>query len=190
MARYTSPLANLDVLGGNMNIFFNVMKEHTAVANRLLARHKVKDFGPTDWYSIQNYLDVFNEIEETIGGNTLFSIGKQIPTYAAWPPDIQDIESGLRSIDVAYHLNHRLEGKVMFDEKTGTLLEGIGHYTTRVEGKRRIVVVSDSIYPPEFDRGIVTAVARKFKPAAEVVRDPAAPSRLQGGTSCTFVVTW
>jgi hypothetical protein len=56
--------------------------------------------------------------------------------------------------------------------------------------KRRAVMVCDTPYPAEIDRGIVTAMARRFEAFAEVERDPSKPSRLEGGPSCTFVVTW
>jgi hypothetical protein len=48
-------------------------------------------------------------------------IGKSIPENAQFPPEINSIEAGLQAIDVAYHMNHRIDGKPLFDPKTGKM---------------------------------------------------------------------
>jgi hypothetical protein len=49
-------------------------------------------------------------------------------------------------------------------------------------------------YPSEFDRGIITAMARKFKPResllVSVELDNAKPSRMKGADSCTYKIKW
>jgi len=44
------------------------------------------------------------------------------------PRNIDSIEKVLTAIDVHYHLNHRINGKILFDFDTGTMYDGIGHY--------------------------------------------------------------
>ena len=41
-----------------------------------------------------------------------------------FPPEINDVESAVRSIDIAFHLNQRKNGVVMYDPATGVMLEG------------------------------------------------------------------
>lgn len=46
---------------------------------------------------------------------------------------------------------------------------------------------------PCFDRGLITALAARFKPEGAFVAvalDPAQPTRKRGGETCTFLVTW
>jgi len=49
-------------------------------------------------------------------------------------------------------------------------------------------------YPCEFDRGIITAMARRFSPGGSrqvcVEHDDEAPCRKQGAESCTYHVRW
>ena len=58
----------------------------------------------------------------------MFKIGSQVPKHAPFPPTLTDIHTGIAGIDVAYHMNHRKNGQVMFNPESGTMLEGIGHY--------------------------------------------------------------
>ena len=120
----------------------------------------------------------------------LQDIGAAIPRNVFLPPSITDVVSVLQAIDVAFHMNHRKNGQVMFDPATGRMLEGIGHYTSRIEGPRRIAVVCENSYPCAFDRGLVTAFAQRFAPNAKGVHDDSAPCRAKGANSCTNVVTW
>ena len=80
------------------------------------------------WYSQEKWLNVFEAISKEIGENTLKSIGLRIPANAQFPPWVKDIDSAIRAIDVAYHMNHRKKGALLFDLGTGKMTEGIGHY--------------------------------------------------------------
>jgi hypothetical protein len=166
------------------------MGPYRTIAEKALATCGVGTMVPDGWYSLDAFLGAFDALGETVGPNTLFATGKKVPDHAVLPPDIRGVEAALASIDVAYHLNHRREGQVMFDLTTGEMLEGIGHYRCHPDGDRRIVMVCENPYPPEFDRGVVTGFARRFEPTAKIERDPSKPTRLQGADSCTFIVTW
>lgn len=147
-----------------------------------------------EWFLQQDWLNAFKVIAESLGNMNLFMIGKAIIDNAQFPP-INNLEEGLGSIDVAYHMNHRLEGKVMFDGATGKMTPGLGHYklTALDEKARQAEMVCDNPYPSEFDRGIITQVVRKFKPAGareEVILDTTKETRINGGNSCTYKVMW
>lgn len=182
--------SGLEVYSGTL---FSVLKATVAqvvLAERASAAHLGSQLDDNAWYSVTAYLNLFFELEKVIGINTIFAMGKKIPEIAMWPPDITNIAEALASIDTAYHMNHRLNGRPMVDLATGTMLEGIGHYHFRLDGRRRAVMVCDNPYPSAFDHGIITGTARKFRPNAEVVYDEQQPSRRHLGESCTFIVTW
>jgi hypothetical protein len=146
---------------------------------------------PAAWYSQEAWLRAFERIAKEVGAPNLLAIGLKIPENAKFPPTIIDIKSAIASIDVAYHLNHRKQGRVMFDEPSGTMLEGIGHYGYEpVVGKRAIISRCENPYPCDFDRGILTAMARRFEKAAVVQHDDTEPCRQRGAESCTYLVTW
>lgn len=144
---------------------------------------------PDGWYQQEQWLRAFRKAA-TLGSSLLFDIGLVIPRNAEFPPAVKDIHDAIRSVDVAYHLNHRKQGQVMFDPATGTMLEGIGHYGYEAQGPRRIVSVCENPYPCAFDRGVLTAMAQRFEPRAVVTHDRAAPCRMREADSCRYEIAW
>jgi hypothetical protein len=72
----------------------------------------------------------------------------------------------------------------------------IGYYKlVSFDKKERTAIVEcKNPYPSEFDRGIITTMVRKFKPADslrnDVTLDTSKPTRIGGADSCTYKVTW
>ncbi|MFN8672044.1 MAG: hypothetical protein U0457_08175 [Candidatus Sericytochromatia bacterium] len=146
---------------------------------------------PNEWYSQKKWLESFEKLSQDIGNLVLKQIGEKIPENAVFPPWVVDIESAIKSIDVAYHLNHRKKGKIMFDLETGEMEEGIGHYGyEKIEGKNKIICECKNPYPCQFDLGIITAMAKKFQRNAFIFHDKDKPCRKTGGESCTYTITW
>jgi hypothetical protein len=60
--------------------------------------------------------------------------------------------------------------------------------------QRKAEMVCRNPYPSDFDRGILTAMAERFKPAdsvsTEVILDLSKESRLNGADSCTYLISW
>lgn len=143
------------------------------------------------WYGIENWLAAFAGLAETVGPRAMFQIGQQVPKYAALPPGINDIYSALGAVDVGYHMNHRKNGRVMFDPATGQMTQGIGNYMMKPEpNDRRITFIGDNPYPCDFDRGLAAGFALRFEKNARIGHDDRAPCRKNEGRSCTYQVTW
>ncbi len=169
-----------------------------SVATKRLVAHGIGTMKGKDvvldrqsWYGIENWLAAFEGLAETVGPRAMFQIGQQVPKYAALPPNINDIHSSLFALDVGYHMNHRKNGRVMFDPATGNMTPGIGNYIMKpVPNERRITSICDNPYPCDFDRGLVTAFATRFERNARIVHDDREPCRKTGARSCTYTVTW
>ncbi len=168
------------------------------LAYRIFARHELGTLDgsgqfvpdPRPWWPMVNYLRALFEISEAVGPAKTVTIGKRIPQSAALPPSIHDIHSVFASIDVAYHLNHRKNGKLMFDTATGRMTEGIGHYLYQPhEGENRMTVVCETPYPCDIDRGILLGFALRFEPQAFVEHAPET-CRKRGSASCAYVIGW
>ena len=147
-----------------------------------------------EWFNIQNSLNAFKEISQKIGDMSMFMIGKAVVSRSEFPP-IANLKEALSSLDIAYHMNHRLNGKLMFDPATGQKTAGIGSYHLQEfdEGQKAAVLVCDNPYPSKLDEGIITQLVRKFKPIGareEVKLDTNKPTRLAGADSCTFLINW
>lgn len=144
------------------------------------------------WYSQAAWLRAFKRISEALGPAMLFSIGKRIPENAIFPSWVTDVASGLRAIDIAYHLNHRKHGRVMFDASSAAMVEGIGHYGYERPHPSKPLIVSTcrNPYPCDFDRGILTSMARRFEPTASVVHVDERTCRKTGADECLYHVKW
>jgi hypothetical protein len=146
---------------------------------------------PEAWYSQEAWLDAFEAIAKAVGDSVLFQIGVSIPRNAQFPPWVVDIESAVKSVDIAYHMNHRKQGQIMFNPENMSMTEGIGHYGfEKIEGKNIIVSKCENPYPCDFDCGIMTTMASKFEVQAAVAHNDSEPCRKNGADSCTYMITW
>ncbi|MBU1166932.1 hypothetical protein KKC60_00795 [Patescibacteria group bacterium] len=161
---------------------------------QILEENGIKDLDPKAWYSQQDWLNAFKLISDKIGPHTLFSIGKKIPENARFPAEIDDIEKALASIDVAYHMNHRIDGEPMFNPKDGSMKEGIGHYAYKKIGDSEVEIKCDNPYPCQFDQGIITAMANRFKPeyslGVRVEHDSTKGCREKDHKDCHYIIKW
>lgn len=179
MRTFEAASAAVEVNGETVLAVVAGMTFGTSRALRVLAAHGIRDPRPGQWYRQQAWLDAFQEIAATLGPSTLFSIGQKIPENAWFPPSIDGIHKALAAIDAAYQANHR----------GGP----IGSYHYQADGPCQALVICDNPYPSDFDRGIIAAMAERYKPAGRQVRvelDPHRPTRKTGGDSCTFRVAW
>ena len=192
MAKFQAFLRDVEVNGETVFAVVDGMGIFKKRAIAILAENGIVDPAPGQWYPQQAWLDSFRAISETIGAKTLHAIGRRIPENANFPDDINDIESALQSIDVAYHMNHRLGGKMLYDPRTKKMREGIGHYRYQKLGDNKIKMLCNNPYPCDFDHGIIEAMALRFKPSdclfVEVQHDDSAPCRKKGEDSCTYYV--
>jgi hypothetical protein len=147
---------------------------------QILKKHGI-DPEPDKWYSQQAWLSAFEEIASNIGNHTIFMIGKTVAENGAWPP-IDNIKTALELFDQAYKMNN----------KGGDC----GEYTLTKfdEANKTAVMVCRTPYPSEFDRGLLTALVRKFRPQgslkADVTLDTSKETRIKGAESCTFNIAW
>lgn len=180
MAQYKAYSEDVEVNGQTVRTIIAGMGKFHTQALQILEKNGIYDPQPNRWYSQQSWLDAFKAIADALGDRTLFQIGKKIPENAIFPHEtMHNIEDGLKSIDIAYHMNHR-GGE-------------IGHYTYESTGTHSGKMICSNPYPSEFDRGIIEAIAKMYvseEAKVAVKRDANAPTRLNGDDSCTFLVSW
>jgi len=179
MAQFKAFSEAVEVNGETVLSVVDGMGTMKTVANQILTEAGIKDPTPGQWYKQTAWLKAFKAISEKVGTNTLSVIGQKIPENAKFPPAIDNVEKALGAIDVAYHMNHR-GGE-------------IGHYAFTPTGPDAGTLVCNNPYPCDFDRGIITAMAKRFAPSAVKVRvthDDSKPCRKQGAESCTYTVSW
>jgi hypothetical protein len=180
MAQFIAFEPNVEVNGETVLAIVDGMEAFAGRARQILAQCGIVDAKPGGWYRQQSWLDAFRIIAKTVGPKTLFLIGTRIPENANFPPQIDSIDKALAAIDVAYHMNHR-GGE-------------IGTYGYKSTSSNSATMVCKNPYPCDFDRGIIEAMAKRFKPKGSLIvrvsHDDAAGCRKEGGDSCTYRVTW
>lgn len=145
---------------------------------KILASVGIPNLEPDAWYDIEIMPKFYARIAQDFGPNTIFDLGKAIPDKAIFPPGIDSIESGLSSINVAYNMNHK-DGYVGFYKMVSHDLE-----------QKKIIMQCYNPYPCDFDRGLITAMGRKFESGVRVVVDQSKPNKKNGGHESWYIVTY
>lgn len=178
MAQFVAFEKGIEVNGQTILSIINTLADGKEILNA----HGIKNPEAGKWYPQQAWLDTFKAISKEIGEQTLFSIGTAVPENALFPSDVDNLEKGLKSIDLAYRMNHR-GGEI-----------GTYRLIRFNEKARKAVMICQNPYPSEFDRGIISSMLRKFKPASssnyEVNLDTTKGSRINGEHSCTYNISW
>jgi len=172
MAQFIALDPNVEVIGAAILATTLGMEQDMTP---LLAEFGIVDVRPEGWYPQQAWLDVLREISNT---SDLVAVGMKIPKTALWPPGIDSVAAALKSIDVAYHLNHR-NGE-------------IGSYRVEVIDDQHVRVICDNPYPSDFDYGIIYQTTRMFLPrgASFTVQRADSPCRKNDDACCVYDVTW
>lgn len=182
MAQFIPFSENVEVNGQTVMATVAAFPESMkSVGLAMLEKHGLSHLDASSWYSQKGWLDTFRQISEKYGVHTLFEIGKKIPENAVFPPQIQSLEQALSAIDVAYRMNHR-NGDIgyykllSFDEKT-----------------KKAIMECYNPYPCSFDKGIITAMARRFNNGYGMIKvelDTTQPSRQSGAEKSWYTITW
>jgi hypothetical protein len=143
---------------------------------------------PQKWYPLENWLRAFGRIGQEVGPTVLAQIGASVMQNIEWPPGMSSVEGLIRFIDVGYHMHHRKDGRVMFDQRTGAVLPGIGNFSYKGEDKTRYLIECANPYPCSFDKGILSGALRRLGTGSMAVHDGVAECRTKGGKCCTYVV--
>lgn len=168
----------IEVAGGVVVAVVDVMGAFRSVALEILAKNGIVDPKPFRWYNLKDWLASFDTIIKEVGPNTLHQVGRQVSGTAPIPLEIDSLHKAYSSLDEAYYSQHR-GGE-------------IGHYHYISTAEKAGTMISTTPYPTEFDRGILMALAARFEPHSlvDIQLDEQSESRLHGGDSCTFLISW
>lgn len=185
----------IEVSSSGIKVLSAGLKLFPSLVDGILAKHHLPVPGPNDgpevrWFPLDAWLTVLDAIFTKVGPNALFTLGTSIMVNPEFPPWIRDVESATAALDGTYHRSHRRNGVRMFDDASGQMAEGIGHFRARrLAGQQAIEVACDTPYLCELDHGIVTGAVRAFDPKARVAHVPG-KCRHGGADDCTYLVTW
>lgn len=145
---------------------------------KVLEEEGVETLELNTWYDLKIALTFYEQVSKDFGPNTLFDLGKSVPEKAVFPPGIDSLDSGLQSIDIAYNMNHR-NGYVGFYKVVSHDLE-----------EKKVIMHCYNPYPCDLDRGIITAMARKFQTGVRVVIDESKATKKKGGNESWYIISY
>jgi len=183
MAQYVAFEKTVEVNGQTILASVNAFPEYMrSIGIKLLETNGIVSPTRDKWFNQQAWLDTFKEIGSKFGSNTLIEIGKNIPNAADFPSEIKNLETALKSIDVAYHMNHR-KGDIGFYKLISFELSA-----------KKAIMECKNPYPCFFDKGIIISMSRKFIPNGatqiDVNLDKTKKSRIDGADSSTYIISW
>lgn len=109
---------------------------------------------PGVWYSMQAWLNVLSTLETSYGEQTVYAAGLQIVHHSLWPATVKTLAEALQTLEEVRQANMR--GNYM------------GYYRLEEHGPRAVRVVCSNPSPNAFDHGLLTGLARKFRPPGVV----------------------
>ena len=168
-----------------------------ALASQLLLAEGIGQKGPDGlvvvelegWYPFDAYMRAFERVSQQMNESVLHQVGVSVFKIAQESlPPMKDMKTFARILDQAYHLNHRKNGRVMWDAATGKAQEGIGHYRYRERPDGTLEIEADIPYPCAFDKGILLSGMRTVHAVGAILHDESHPCRKRGQKSCVYVI--
>ncbi|MHA1521897.1 MAG: hypothetical protein ACTSVZ_12210 [Promethearchaeota archaeon] len=134
---------------------------------------EVKD---DEYYPADGFLRALNSIGEKMNVVILKKVGTKIMESAQWPPGVDSLESALKSISVAYKMNHRPNDTAI-----------IGDYIYNKLSDEACTITATNPYPCDFDEGIVEGVAKSFETNI-FIEHVEGSCRKNGDSKCVYLI--
>jgi hypothetical protein len=163
------------VRAANVRATLDAFKLVPSAGQRLIERHRlnIADLRPDHFVLVQRWLDALKEIQTTVGASVVRTVGSRIVENADFPAQFETVESILLALDTIYHLNHRGE---------------VGHYRTMAREHGAIVVVCETPYPRDFERGLVEGICKNKIAGGRGYQIDYADGALGRDVTCTMTV--
>lgn len=124
------------------------------------------------WYPVEKVVKLLAWVQKKSPKSLMQFIGRKI--FQRYHKDIlwEKVDDVVEKMNVIYHKYHRINGQLMYDEKNKYCFKGIGgfdisinhldKYGAKKQGPYEITIMSNTIYPDEFNYGIIQGIARMF----------------------------
>jgi hypothetical protein len=182
MAQFVCFYPNATVSGRVVNMLLKIAPLQHAPVYETLQRHGLQNPHEEQWYSLQNYLNAYRELSRQLGSYFLLNAGKQFFSFIRLGAEIQTLPDAVKALNEWYKDQHRGEQLEYFQVQ--------GVFPERCE----IQVLCQNPYPCYFDRGLLLALTKKYRPEQakffNVELHPNKPNRLMGSDESTYIISW
>ncbi len=179
MSLYQVKAQNTKVSVKFVEAFVNVLSVGVRFRKDLLKKHGITL--ENEWVPLEAWLKVFEDIHKQLGKATLFILGKSVFNHFEITSNVRTLKSGLEALKNLYNSLH--EG----DAGTLELIKFNAE-------EREAIIEGKTPYPSDFERGILTELARHFAPddaiEVEVEIDDTKPTKENGAESTFYIIRW
>lgn len=168
-----------EVLGNSVLGVLRALPPELALRGEALMEEcGIRDPKPDSWYLQSAYLEWLGRLQAEFGSELLTRLGRPVSGTSRFPPEIRSLERAFRTLDVAYHLNHR-GGE-------------IGMYLFHATGPGRGEMHCQTPFGCAFDQGILLGLGDRFLPGAglSIRHKEGTPCRREGAEACTCLLAW
>lgn len=127
-------------------------------------------FDDEKWYVFDQFHSFYQTVKEQYGKHTLFDMGKTIPEVAKFPPNLTTLHEALATLNTAYRMNHQ-EGYL-----------GFYHLICHDPAQKICIMQCYNPYDYHFDKGLLTALGRKFASGVRVESTKGKPTGEEDGS--------
>ncbi|NVB38237.1 hypothetical protein G6O69_37635 [Pseudenhygromyxa sp. WMMC2535] len=93
--------------GASLSSFILALGHSRSVTQKILADVGVDRIDPERWYDFDWAMNIYDKIAAEVGRGALIEVGRKIIEAAAYPPELDSVQSVLMALDDAYRLNVR-----------------------------------------------------------------------------------
>jgi hypothetical protein len=178
--RYVSFDPNAEIIGQNVLGFVGCTNKDRIIP--FLEKHGLNHIDPDQWYPLQSWLDVLNDLVNAGGAMFDFvSVGLKIAETAVYPPEVEHMPFAdfVMLIPQVYQLQHR-NGDV-------------GEERAEKLSNTHLRLIMNTPYPDDLAYGVVWGMARRFLPKGTqftIAYDGAEPRHDQGGEYTVLDISW
>jgi len=173
---------SVQIRGNAILTFAELLELHRPDAVEILDKYELGKPRPEEWYPQKTWLDAIKEVSERIGPTSLYIMGAKTYDLVNWPPEANDLQGTLMTINKQHQMNHR-------NGESGNwhlaIFDSEGHHAK---------ITSDTPYPCDFERGVIMSIVMHFNHEnlrnLWVVHENPYSCRNRGTDSCTYLIRW
>lgn len=154
--------SGMESCGGCFIALRGVLGERSPVLDTKLIAENITVIDPAGWYPTRIELEVL----AALSPEEEYCAGWDIPDFVKLPRS-ENILAAFHALDIGYHLNHKLNGQLMYDTQQWRIVDGIGNFTARADGSRACIVQAPGPFSAHFNYGLVTRVAAMHEGTAQ-----------------------
>jgi hypothetical protein len=152
----------IEVRGKAIASIYNAMGVFRPIFKAVLEKYRININEEEIWIPLDALLDQIEHVKNRLGESALEKMGRVIGKNLAVPEGMKTLDDAFEKINIVYHLNHRINGRIMYDSALGVMAGKIGSFSANRMGSNDCEIESKSPYPCALNKGIIEGYVKRF----------------------------